>query len=151
MTLEDVSAEQVAVEEKCIEPRLSRHVQLALQRFGNSDFEQAVSEAVGDTRNLNCIKSVVSHSRYCATLYAFAPFWIHAPLAWNGKTRFLDHLFVRDSLPQVCDNLNTHTMGAFYEAFEPSRARAMVSRIEFHYTPKHGSWLNIAENELCFA
>lgn len=48
----------------------------------------------------------------------------------------------------VCDNLNTHTMGAFYEAFEPSRARAIVSRLEFHYTPKHGSWLNIAENEL---
>ena len=48
----------------------------------------------------------------------------------------------------VCDNLNTHTMGAFYEVFEPARARAIVSRIEFHYTPKHGSWLNIAENEL---
>jgi len=48
----------------------------------------------------------------------------------------------------VCDNLNTHTIGAFYETFEPSRARAYVSRIEFHYTPKHGSWLNIAENEL---
>ena len=48
----------------------------------------------------------------------------------------------------VCDNLNTHTMGAFYEVFEPDRARAMVRRIEFHYTPKHGSWLNIAENEL---
>ncbi len=48
----------------------------------------------------------------------------------------------------VCDNLNTHTIGAFYETFEPSRARALVSRIEFHYTPKHGSWLNIAENEL---
>lgn len=48
----------------------------------------------------------------------------------------------------VCDNLNTHTIGAFYEVFEPSRARALVSRIEFHYTPKHGSWLNIAENEL---
>ena len=48
----------------------------------------------------------------------------------------------------VCDNLNTHTMGAFYEAFEPLRARALVSRLEFHYTPKHGSWLNIAENEL---
>lgn len=48
----------------------------------------------------------------------------------------------------VCDNLNRHTMGAFYEAFEPARARALVSRIEFHYTPKHGSWLNIAENEL---
>ena len=48
----------------------------------------------------------------------------------------------------VCDNLNTHTIGAFYDAFEPERARALVSRIEFHYTPKHGSWLNIAENEL---
>lgn len=48
----------------------------------------------------------------------------------------------------VCDNLNTHTMGAFYEVFDPARARAIVSRIEFHYTPKHGSWLNIAENEL---
>jgi hypothetical protein len=48
----------------------------------------------------------------------------------------------------VCDNLNTHTMGAFYEAFEPERARTLVRRIEFRHTPKHGSWLNIAENEL---
>ena len=48
----------------------------------------------------------------------------------------------------VCDNLNTHTKGAFYEAFEPGRARALVRRIAFCHTPKHGSWLNIAENEL---
>ncbi len=48
----------------------------------------------------------------------------------------------------VSDNLNTHTKGAFYTAFEPSRARALVRRIEFCHTPKHGSWLNIAENEL---
>jgi DDE superfamily endonuclease len=48
----------------------------------------------------------------------------------------------------VCDNLNTHTIGAFYEAFEPERARALVRRIRFRHTPKHGSWLNIAENEL---
>ncbi len=48
----------------------------------------------------------------------------------------------------VCDNLNTHTMGAFYETFEPERARQLVRRLEVHYTPKHGSWLNIAENEL---
>jgi hypothetical protein len=48
----------------------------------------------------------------------------------------------------VCDNLNTHTIGAFYEAFEPERARTLVRRIEFCHTPKHGSWLNIAENEL---
>ena len=48
----------------------------------------------------------------------------------------------------VCDNLNTHTKGAFYEAFDPERARQLVRRIEFCHTPKHGSWLNIAENEL---
>ena len=48
----------------------------------------------------------------------------------------------------VCDNLNTHTKGAFYEVFPPEEARRLVERIEFHYTPKHGSWLNIAENEL---
>lgn len=48
----------------------------------------------------------------------------------------------------VCDNLNTHTMGAFYEAFEPAKARSIVRRLEFCHTPKHGSWLNTAENEL---
>lgn len=48
----------------------------------------------------------------------------------------------------VCDNLNTHTKGAFYEAFEPERARKYVKKIQFCYTPKHGSWLNIAESEL---
>ena len=48
----------------------------------------------------------------------------------------------------VCDNLNTHTKGAFYDVFEPVRARELVRRLEFCYTPKHGSWLNIAENEL---
>jgi hypothetical protein len=48
----------------------------------------------------------------------------------------------------VCDNLNTHTKGAFYEAFAPERARQLVRRVEFRHTPKHGSWLNIAENEL---
>jgi hypothetical protein len=47
----------------------------------------------------------------------------------------------------VCDNLNAHTKGAFYECFAPARARQLVRRIAFCYTPKHGSWLNIAENE----
>lgn len=53
-----------------------------------------------------------------------------------------------DKIILVCDNLNTHTRGAFYEAFPAKQAREIVKRIEFHYTPKHGSWLNIAECEL---
>ena len=48
----------------------------------------------------------------------------------------------------VLDNLNTHTLGALYEAFPPADARRLAERLELHYTPKHGSWLNIAENEL---
>jgi hypothetical protein len=48
----------------------------------------------------------------------------------------------------VLDKLNTHTKGAFYEALEPFVARAYVKRIHFVYTPKHGSWLNVAECEL---
>ena len=48
----------------------------------------------------------------------------------------------------VMDNLNTHTKGAFYDAFPPEQARGYLRRIEFCYTPKHGSWLNIAECEL---
>jgi hypothetical protein len=48
----------------------------------------------------------------------------------------------------VMDNLNTHTLGALYEAFPPAEARRLASRLEIHYTPKHGSWLNMAEIEL---
>jgi DDE superfamily endonuclease len=48
----------------------------------------------------------------------------------------------------VCDNLNTHTESAFHEVWRPERARSIVRRIEFHYAPKHGSWLNIAESGL---
>ncbi len=47
----------------------------------------------------------------------------------------------------VMDNLNTHGVGSLYEAFEPAEARRLAERLEIHYTPKHGSWLNIAEIE----
>jgi len=60
------------------------------------------------------------------------------------ETRYADC----EQVTLVCDNLNTHTKGAFYEVFEPARARALVSRLRFCHTPKHGSWLNVAENEL---
>jgi transposase len=48
----------------------------------------------------------------------------------------------------VMDNLNTHTPASLYEAFEPAEARRLVEKLEIHYTPKHGSWLNMAEIEL---
>ena len=48
----------------------------------------------------------------------------------------------------VMDNLNTHSLSSLYEAFPPEIARSLAKRLEIHYTPKHGSWLNIAEIEL---
>ena len=53
-----------------------------------------------------------------------------------------------DTVVLIMDNLNTHTIGSLYEAFEPAQAFALAQRLEIHHTPKHGSWLNIAEIEL---
>ena len=48
----------------------------------------------------------------------------------------------------VMDNLNTHSIASLYETFEPKEARRLAERLDIHYTPKHGSWLNMAESEL---
>ncbi len=62
--------------------------------------------------------------------------------------QLLDTRYAGQRITLVVDNLNTHTKGAFYTVFEPAVARAYIKRIDFVYTPKHGSWLNIAECEL---
>ena len=54
----------------------------------------------------------------------------------------------RDRIVLVMDNLNTHRLSSLYEAFAPSEARRIAERLEIHYTPKHGSWLNMAEIEI---
>ena len=54
----------------------------------------------------------------------------------------------KDRIVLVMDNLNTHHPASLYEAFEPAEARRIAERLEIHYTPKHGSWLNMAEIEL---
>ena len=61
----------------------------------------------------------------------------------------VDDLFpTADKVVLVSDNLNTHTPAALYEAFEPAEAKRIWDRLEFHYTPKHGSWLNMVEIEI---
>jgi len=68
--------------------------------------------------------------------------------AWQIKQmldeRYPDVIKVR----LVMDNLNTHNIASLYETFEPEEARRLAERLEIHYTPKHGSWLNMAEIEL---
>jgi hypothetical protein len=58
-----------------------------------------------------------------------------------------DHFPKAETIRVVLDNLNTHVFGALYEAFRPEEARRIATRLEFHYTPKHGSWLNMAGME----
>jgi transposase len=58
------------------------------------------------------------------------------------------HFPYAEKIRVVLDNLNTHSQASLYEAFEPNEARRIASRLEFHYTPKHGSWLNMVEIEL---
>ncbi len=59
-----------------------------------------------------------------------------------------EHYPQKQKIILVMDNLNTHKLGSLYEAFEPAQARRIAERLEIHYTPKHGSWLNMAEIEI---
>lgn len=87
------------------------------------------------------------------------------PLGGKRKVKITEHrtkidwaCFIKEMLEErytdakkvvlVMDNLNTHKIASLYEAFPPDTARGLADRLEIHYTPKHGSWLNIAEIEL---
>jgi hypothetical protein len=65
-------------------------------------------------------------------------------LQWLAEEKYPD----AEKIVLVQDQLNTHHPASLYEAFAPAKARDLIGRFEFHYTPKHGSWLNIAEIEL---
>jgi hypothetical protein len=60
----------------------------------------------------------------------------------------IDSYPTAEKIVLVMDNLNTHKPASFYDAFSPEEARRLIERLEIHYTPKHGSWLNMAETEL---
>ena len=68
---------------------------------------------------------------------------------WAHLIRELvDDIFPGKNIVLVMDNLNIHSLASLYEAFEPAEARRIAERLEIHYTPKHGSWLNLAEIEI---
>jgi hypothetical protein len=71
------------------------------------------------------------------------------PTDWAAAMRALSdrHYPAAERITVVLDNLNTHGPASFYEAFAPEEARRLAERFDFHYTPKHGSWLNMAEIE----
>jgi hypothetical protein len=68
--------------------------------------------------------------------------------AWCMKDLVEIHFPQAEKIRVVLDNLNTHSPAAFYEAFPPDQARCLTKKLEFHYTPEHSSWLNMAEVEI---
>lgn len=71
-------------------------------------------------------------------------------IEWAEQIRELLDVYYKDvpKVKLVMDNLNTHSTASLYQAFDPQTANRLAKRLEIHYTPKHGSWLNIAEIEL---
>jgi hypothetical protein len=68
--------------------------------------------------------------------------------AWCMQDLVEIHFPQAEKIRVVLDNLNTHSPAAFYEAFPPDQARRLTKKLEFHYTPEHSSWLNMAEVEI---
>jgi len=100
-------------------------------------------ERAGTARICMCCEPLVGWRYVAVRTRRTKVDWAHA-MAHRLRTRSRS----AGKVMVVCDNLNTHTKGALYEAFEPATARELVRRVEFCYPPKHGSWFNIAENEL---
>lgn len=129
--------------------------------------DEASKQLVGETRTpLPLRPGGILHSDYeyvrngVANLFMlFAPLlgWRHVVVTaqrcrvdWACMMRDLVdvHFPHARTIRVVLDNLNTHVAGSLYEAFPPEEARRILDRLEFHHTPKHGSWLNMAEIEL---
>lgn len=96
------------------------------------------------TTNIFMLFEPLTGKRYIETkTHRTSVDWAHA------MKKLSDELYpTAETIVLVMDNLNTHKLASFYEAFEPDEAHRLSRRFELHYTPKHGSWLNMAEIEL---
>jgi DDE superfamily endonuclease len=136
-------------------------------RYPQVCFDETSKQLIGETRTPLPAKSgqperydyeyvrngVANLFMFCAPLHN----WRHVKVTehrtkedWAHCMRDLVDIHFPDAvrIRLVEDNLNTHDPAALYEVFEPAEAKRILDRLEFHYTPKHGSWLNMAEIEL---
>jgi hypothetical protein len=130
-------------------------------------FDEGTKQLIGETRTPlpvrpgDPLRYDYEYERHgtCNLFMFFAPLsaWRHVKVTDRRTLIDFAHCMkdlVDDFFPNaevirvVLDNLNTHKLAALYEAFEPAEARRILERLEFHFTPKHGSWLNMAEIEL---
>jgi hypothetical protein len=130
-------------------------------------FDEGTKQLIGETRRpLPMIPGVPLRYDYeyerhgtCNLFMFFEPLraWRHVEV--TDRRTMIDYAYCMRALVDVFypdaevirvvqDNLSTHKLASLYEAFEPAEARRILERLEFHFTPKHGSWLNMAEIEL---
>ena len=129
--------------------------------------DEASKQLVAQTRNAIPVergmpKRIDAEYRRCGTASVFM---LNAPLEGRRHVRVREQRTRKDfaevirelcdqlypgaeKIVLVMDQLNTHNIASLYEAFEPSEARRLAEKLEIHHTPKHGSWLNMAEIEL---
>ena len=129
--------------------------------------DEASKQLLAETRKAIAVKPgkprrLDAEYRRCGTVSVFM---LNAPLEGKRHVRvrqrrtrrdfaevvreLCDELYAdAETIVLVMDNLNTHGIASLYEAFEPVEARRLAEKLEIHYTPKHGSWLNMAEIEL---
>ena len=129
--------------------------------------DEASKQLLAETRKAIAVepgkpKRLDAEYRRCGTASVFM---LNAPMEGNRHVRVRERRTRRDFaevVQEVCDelyadaetivlvldNLNTHSIASLYEAFEPAEAWRLAEKLEIHYTPKHGSWLNMAEIEL---
>jgi hypothetical protein len=98
-------------------------------------------------------KGVASLFLACEPLRGWRHVWVgdrRTAVDWAHVIKDLVDVYypAAERIVLVEDNLNTHTPGSLYEAFPPAEAKRLADKLELHYTPKHGSWLNVAEIEL---
>lgn len=136
-------------------------------RYPQICMDEASKQLVGEVRppvaarpgQVRRLDSEYERNGTCNLFMFFEPLrgWRHVwvteqrrKVEWAGCVQELLDTYYPEALKirLVCDNLNTHTGGALYEAFPPAEAKRLCDRLEFHPTPKHGSWLNMAETEL---
>jgi hypothetical protein len=129
--------------------------------------DEQPKQLIAETRQpLPCVPGQVAKEDYEYRRHGVATVWMFTePLAgwrqvnvterrtaidWAHQMRELVdvHCAKAERVTVVLDNLNTHTLASLYEAFEPGEARRIAAKLELVYTPKHGSWLNVAEIEL---
>ena len=130
-------------------------------------FDECTKQLIGETRTRLPMRSGepqrydYEYERHgtCNLFMFFEPLkgWRHIDV--TDQRTMIDYAYCMKDLVDVFfpdaevvrvvqDNLNTHKLAALYEAFEPVEAQRIAKRLEFHFTPKHGSWLNMAEIEL---